>query len=250
MDSCHGRSELPRSEPALPRSSQECPSSPPSIAGNAGARKPRRPPTVTPRSFKRFFTPRSMLNGSSNPGTVRTNRQALKNLNSPAVNRLGPAFTRSPKPVEDWATVTEFPDVWMPHPKRKLSFSSIGSPLQSSPSRKIRIKTPIHNDEDDGIAVPVKDVKIPKEVQHHEINAAPAGEPLVPVSPIRRSSALQTSGGLYLRSVLGPRANRTTIRSNSGTGWSPASILYPRDLNLPYYRLERSDFELLFPAWR
>ena len=227
MDSSHVcRSELPRSDPVIPRSPQELPSSPPSIASDAGARrKPKRPPPVTPRSFKRFFTPRSILNGGSNPGSVRTNRQALMNLNSPAVNhRLGPAFRRTPKPVENQIVFDEPTPAVTPSRKRKLSFSSVGSPLQSSPLRKVRVRTPIH-DQDDEIAVPVKDIKLKKEAQHGEQAKAPAGEHSPPVTPIRRSSALQSAGGLYVRSVHGSRANRTTIRSNSGTGWSPVSVL-------------------------
>lgn len=254
MDRSYGRPELLRSEPVLPRSSQEFPSSPPSVASDvAVARKPRRPPPVTPRSFKRFFTPRSMLNGGSNASGVRSNRLALKNLKSPAVNRIGPAFTRSPKPDGGQTRVSEPVDLRTPRTpsrKRKLSFSSIGSPLQSSPTRRVCPRIPIHNDEDEEVAVPVKDVQIDKEVRYGGTKAAPVEEPLVSVSPIRRSSALRTSGGLYMRNVLGSRANRTTIRSNSGTGWLSVLISHPSNPSSPCFRLEGFDLELLFPPWR
>ncbi|KAL4893467.1 WD40-repeat-containing domain protein [Aspergillus ambiguus] len=225
MNRYHDLPEVPRSEPVFcpPPSSQELPSSPPSIASDAGVRrKPKKPPPVTPRSFRRFFTPRSMLNGGSNAGSVRTSRQALKALSSPAVNRLGPAFTRTLKAV---AARPESSDLLRtPSRKRKLSFSSVGSPLQSSPLRKVRMRTPIHDDEE--LDVPVRDLGMDAD-RHNEL---PKSLPLVrqsrKVSPLQRSQALRTSGGLFMRSLQG-RADRLTLRSNSGAGW--------QDLTSPFY---------------
>lgn len=213
MDTGHGLPEVPRSEPVLPPSSQEPPSSPPSIASDIGIRrKQKKPPPVTPRSFRKFFTPRSALNSGSNGG-VKTNRQALKTLSSPAINRLGPAFARTSKensnePAPSGLTRT-------PSTKRKLSLSSIGSPLPSSPLRKVRIDAPVREEE---IGVPVRELEVGGDVQDDETVIAEE-KPPKPIAPIRRSQALQTSGGLYMRSVLGSRANRVTIRSNAGAGW-------------------------------
>lgn len=221
MDACHDLPEVPRSEPVFPASpAQEFPSSPPSIASDAGMRrKPKKPPPVTPRSFRRFFTPRSMLNAGNGAGSVRTNRQALKVLSSPAVNRLGPAFTRALKAVGNRTVDNHSSDLMQtPSRKRKLSFSSIGSPLQSSPLRKVRVRFPIEDGEE--LNLSVKDIKTGNDSQDIEPKPAVPSKLCLPIAPILRSHALQTSGGLYMRSVLGPRANQVTMRSNVGAGWS------------------------------
>jgi hypothetical protein len=250
MNGSYGLSEFPKSEPVIPPSSHEIPSSPPSIASDAGVRrKPKRPPTVTPRTMKRFFTPRSMLS-PGNSGAVKTNRQALKSLSSPAVNRLGPAFTRTPKPIESQPAVSEPAAARTPPRKRKLSFSSVGSPLQSSPLKKVhRVRGPVRCETDDQTAVPVKEIEVVKGTHKDGAKPGVTGEQPAPVSPIHRSSALQSSGGLYMRSVFGSRANRTTIRSNSGTGWSSIRVR-PCDSNSPCSRLEGFDLNFLFPARR
>jgi hypothetical protein len=182
-------------------------------------RKPKKPPPVTPRSFRRFFTPRSMLNGGNGAGTVRTNRQALKVLSSPAVNRLGPAFTRALKAVGNVTVHNNSSDLMRtPSRKRKLSFSSVGSPLQSSPLRKVRVRFPVENGEELGL--PVKDIKAGNDARDLETKPVMPSKLSLPIAPIRRSHSLQTSGGLYMRSILGPRANRVTMRSNAGAGLS------------------------------
>ncbi|OJJ51189.1 hypothetical protein ASPZODRAFT_107514 [Penicilliopsis zonata CBS 506.65] len=219
MDRSHGLPPVPRSEPVFPPSSQEIPSSPPSIASDAGIRrKQRKPPPVTPRSFRRFFTPRSMLNGVGADESVKTNRQALKTLSSPAINRLGPAFTKTAKFTSSRVVehdVSGPPKT--PSRKRKHSFSSVASPLQSSPLRKVRIRAPIHDDRE--LDVPVRDLGVDCKSQPEVRQWNSPSKPLHPVPLIRRSAALQTSGNLYMRSVMGSMMRRTTIRSNSGTGW-------------------------------
>lgn len=55
-------------------------SSPPRLSPGAG--KERRNPSITPRKFKRFFTPRSRV--SSEPSAAR---RALRDLAAPALNR-------------------------------------------------------------------------------------------------------------------------------------------------------------------
>ncbi|KAH8429573.1 WD40 repeat domain-containing protein [Aspergillus melleus] len=227
MYGSHDLPEVPRSEPVFPPSSQEIPSSPPSIAASdAGVcRKPKKPPPVTPRSFRRFFTPRSLLNGGNSAGPVRTNRQALKALSSPAVNRLGPAFTRTLKAVGTRPDPSEL--MQTPSRKRKLSFSSIGSPLQSSPLRKVRVRTP---DQDaDELDAPVRDIEVDYKIPSSPIKPHTVARPSRQIAPVQRSRALQTSGGLFMRSVLGSRANRVTMRANSGAGWQDlTSSFYSR----------------------
>lgn len=213
---------LPRSEPICPPSSQEIPSSPPSIASDAGIRrKPKKPPPVTPRSFRRFFTPRSILNSGNNVSNVKTNRQALRTLDSPAVNRLGPAFTRpskagSPGGVHDGLGLPDF--VRTPSRKRKHSFSSAASPLQSSPLKKVRVRSPTDDDEEPRPTL--RGIDVAPRGRAGEMTTVSPPKQARPVSPVSRSRALQTSGSLFMRSVLGPRANRVTMRCNSGAGWS------------------------------
>ncbi|CBF86271.1 hypothetical protein AN2148.2 [Aspergillus nidulans FGSC A4] len=225
MTRSHDLPEVSRSEPTFLSPSQEIPSSPPSIASDVGLRrKPKKPPPVTPRSFRRFFTPRS-LQDSSLGNAVRTSRQALMALSSPAVNRLGPAFTRTlkaamsiPEPTDHFQT---------PSKKRKLSVSSVVSPLQSSPTRRIRVRGLLDDDEE--VEVPVKDIHVGAGIRVNEAKPAPPIKPSTKVSPVRRSKALQTSGALFMRSVMGTRASRVTMRANSGTGWQDlTSTFYSR----------------------
>ncbi|KAJ5049844.1 hypothetical protein NUH16_008367 [Penicillium rubens] len=51
-------------------------------------------------------------------------------------------------------------------------------------------------------------------------------------TPVRRSQALQSSGALFMRTVAGARANKVTLRSNSGAGWQDLTSNFysqPRD---------------------
>lgn len=231
MDRVSGLPEAPRSEPILPPSSQEIPSSPPSVASEAGGgRRPKKPPTVTPRSFRRFFTPRSLLNSGSNASSVKTNRQALRTLNSPAVNRLGPAFTRTSKAGSARNPFDGLPEdfVRTPSRKRKHSFSSVASPLQSSPLKKVRVRSPAGDESEQRTTV--RDLDISTRGRR----ATPPSPPKRrPVSPVSRSRVLQTSGSLFMRTVQGLRANRLTIRSTAGAGWfcwSRTNMLHSDDI--------------------
>ncbi|KAJ5178341.1 uncharacterized protein N7500_001040 [Penicillium coprophilum] len=200
--------EVARSEPVLP---PEPPSSPPSIASDGP--RPRKPPTVTPRSFRRFFTPRSLLPTGDTSITPSTSRQALRALTSPAVNRLGPAFSRTSKAGSTRSPHDGLPEDFIrtPSRKRKNSFSSVVSP-QSSPLKRVRVRSPTQDVE--------QDIKIP-DIDIHLDALAPPSSPKrnPPVAPVRRSKALQSSGALFMRTVMGARANKVTIRANSGVGW-------------------------------
>ena len=211
--------EVPRSEPALPPPGP--PSSPPSISSDTGGRRrARKPPTVTPRSFRRFFTPRSLLPPADNSTTPSTSRQALRALTSPAVNRLGPAFSRTSKAGSTRSPHDGLPEDFIrtPSRKRKNSFSSAISPLQSSPLKRVRVRSPTGEVEHD---MTIRDI----DLRHREATPPSPPKQSKPVAPVRRSKALQTSGALFMRTAMGSRANRTTLRSNSGAGWfSPHSL--------------------------
>ncbi|KAH8696660.1 WD repeat protein [Talaromyces proteolyticus] len=217
--------DVPQSDPVHIHSPPEIPSSPPSIVSEAGyRRKPKRPPPVTPRSFRKFFTPRSSLNSTGNG--VYTSRQALKELGSTSLNRRGPAFMKAAKTHSTDHGILKSPflePAKTPSRKRKLSFSSSGSPPQSSPLRKVRLTTAVYeNRGTDKADKTVNDIYIPvsperilsprRSIQKQLFSTTP------PAQPLRRSKALATSGGLCLRSVSG-RMNRLTLRSNYGSGW-------------------------------
>ena len=89
--------------------------------------RPTRPPTITPRRFTRFFTPRQFQ------GSVRTSRTALQNISGPALNKRANRKRRYRPENDDDAPVQ--PE----HPrgqKRKLSLTSIVESLQSTPLRQ------------------------------------------------------------------------------------------------------------------
>lgn len=222
MDRVSGLPDVPRSEPILSHSSHNLPptipSSPPSIASETGSgRRQRKPPTVTPRSFRRFFTPRSLLDSENNGSSVRTNRQALRALNSPAVNRLGPAFTRTSKATSARDSDNGLPEDLMRTPtrKRKHSFSSAISPLQSSPLKKVRVRSPANNEVEHKTTL--RDIDVTDRGRMAAL-LPPSPPKRRPVSPVNRSRALQTSGALFMRTLQGSRANRLTIRSTAGAG--------------------------------
>lgn len=107
-------------------------SSPLPSAGNSDTRKPIKPPTVTPRRFRKFFTP---LPPSKIQRNVRTSRRALQDITNPPPNQKD--ATRNSRFVDQ--TDDEGRDKILCLPsgsqenKRKLSFGAVESPLQSSP---------------------------------------------------------------------------------------------------------------------
>ncbi|KAM5442577.1 hypothetical protein MferCBS31731_002456 [Microsporum ferrugineum] len=197
---------VPSSPPSLSVSEDTVPSSPPPM-------KPKKKPPVTPRSFRRFFTPRSSLNA---PNTrSRSIRNALQEItSSPALNRLGPAFPSVPDSNECTSSPCQDP-FRTPSKRRKLSFCGSSSPpLQSSPLRRVRIVPPNFDDESprrSSLFAPVED-DLSQLESPVEILQMPA--------PLRRSRALaQASPSLHLRSFGISRSSKRTIRASNGANW-------------------------------
>ncbi|KAK2751446.1 hypothetical protein FQN55_000720 [Onygenales sp. PD_40] len=212
---------------------------PPSIPSSPPRTKTRKPPPVTPRSFRRFFTPRSALGALSSGGNDRRTRHVLKDINSPALNRLGPAFAKiSDKSRNESLKPPTHDAVSTPRKKRKLSFSS-SPPLQSSPLRRVRIAPTIHNDIDSSPSRPkVDDVAIEPDRR----SDAPKTKPVVAPVPLRRSNILQTTVPLFMRSLSDTRSRRLTHRIDYGTGWrDEVSSFYslPDDLHQCSYSDQR-----------
>ena len=222
MEEAKNLLEIPRSNTVI-FSSQELPSSPPSVASEAGTRhKPKRPPPVTPRSFKRFFTPRSALNAAGHAGSVRTNRQALAELSCPNLNRLGPAFTKASQVSEPGLPNNPPLDIVVrtPSKKRKLSFSSpTGSPQQSSPLRKVRTAATQHAGRE--LQKTVRELEIGPLIRTGASKPKGVVKEVLLAKPLRRSVVLKACGGLCLRSIAGAQAARVDLRSIYSAGNFP-----------------------------
>ena len=135
----------------------ELPSSSPLTAHISS--KPRKPPTITPKRFTRFFTPRQTARETRKSKYQSKSARQLRDITRNAVNRK----TTSPRTT---AQVQEFEDIENETPRRskrrKLSPALESSPLQSTPSKRVAFdsspirvhvdRTQIHDlseDEDD-----------------------------------------------------------------------------------------------------
>ena len=101
--------------------------------GSANNDKPRKPPTITPRSFTRFFTPKSSLERGSRVGA---SRQALRDITASAANRRG---RKSPR--KDVVKLSDHQGISPTHGikrKRTKAYSPIPTPDLSSPLKRIR----------------------------------------------------------------------------------------------------------------
>lgn len=211
---------FPSSPPPLSDSYDNLPSSPP-------ATKPKKKPPVTPRSFKRFFTPRSSLNASRSRS--RFVRHALQDITSPALNRLGPAFPKVPDDVGSSSSKPSLDLFKTPTKKRKLSFCSSSSPLQSSPLRRVRIAPPVFHDVE-----PDFEPEAPVAVVEAASNEPVCHDENAPVPPpLRRSKAFQASPQFFMRNTSRPRSSRTVLRASNGMGL----IFYPMDVVLQHQHL-------------
>ncbi len=120
----------PEPDSAVSRSSETQPA-PPDSPLRRNPQRPKKPPPITPRRFRKFFTPRQ-LNGAR---TVRTSRKALRDISAPVLNRR--ANTHSQVQSKDnpelfmLLTTNEQPR----GRKRKLSFTCVENSLPSTPLR-------------------------------------------------------------------------------------------------------------------
>lgn len=94
-------------------------------------RKPIKPPTVTPRRFKKFFTP---IQTSTIQQNVRTSRRALQDITNPSgKQKHSSSFSQFVGHEEDQENIGAFHEGR--GSKRKLSFATAESPLLFSPLR-------------------------------------------------------------------------------------------------------------------
>ena len=126
-------SENPTSSPVLPP-----------VRKQDGS-KPRKAPTITPRSFTRFFTPKSSLERGARIGA---SRQALRDITASASNRGG-RRTSTNDSVRGFEEETSRTDDLLRRRKRKVHDSLNTTPERSSPSKRIRNQS-LEIPEDDG----------------------------------------------------------------------------------------------------
>ena len=130
-----GSQEIPPSSYATSTSGENLDSSPvlPTLGKQHGS-KPRKAPTITPRSFTRFFTPKSSLERG---GRIGASRQALRDITASASNRK-----RRRTPTKD--TIQIFQDDGegaqggSKRRKRKIPDFQGVTPDRSSPLKRIR----------------------------------------------------------------------------------------------------------------
>lgn len=114
----------PPSSPLLPLASSQC------------SEKPKKGPNVTPRTFKRFFTPKSSLSRDSKVGA---SRQALRDITASASNRPQRALA-----VKDAIRSNEdikgaFPEISKKKRKRQHPISPDTTPDRSSPLKRLKL---------------------------------------------------------------------------------------------------------------
>jgi hypothetical protein len=124
-------------------------SSPLRPSDSQGSERPKRKPTVTPRTFTRFFTPRSSLGSGRRIGA---SRQILRDITESASNRKG--VSRRRKQTTDKVQTLEnsddgFVDISNKR-KRYLPISPEATPDLSSPFKRMRSQ-PLEIPEDDAI---------------------------------------------------------------------------------------------------
>lgn len=115
----------PPSSPLLPpTTSRQC------------SEKPKKGPNVTPRTFKRFFTPKSSLNRDNKVGA---SRQALRDITASASNR--PQQRASAKDaVRGFEEIKgAFPEVSKKKRKRQIPISPDTTPDRSSPLKRLKL---------------------------------------------------------------------------------------------------------------
>ncbi|KAL8999374.1 MAG: hypothetical protein Q9169_001800 [Polycauliona sp. 2 TL-2023] len=116
--------------------------------GKTHVSKPKARPTVTPRTFTRFFTPRSFPTRS---GKVGASRQALKDITASASNRKSDVRFR-PIQKDTIGIIFEDAAAVPARKKRKTQDSALPDTIGSSPLKRVSSlvsKVPQHRKEED-----------------------------------------------------------------------------------------------------
>lgn len=144
-----GSQENPPSSCATSTTGEDPSSSPvlPSLSRQHGS-KPRKPPTITPRSFTRFFTPKSSLERG---GRIGASRQALRDITASASNRKG-RRTPTKDTIQIFTQDGQGTVRGSKRRKRKKPDSVDVTPDRSSPLKRIRNQSLEISEDDDSDA--------------------------------------------------------------------------------------------------
>ena len=141
-----GSQEYPLSSCTTSTNAENLDSSPvlPTLSNQRGS-KPRKAPTITPRSFTRFFTPKSSLKRG---GRIGASRQALRDITASASNRKG-RRTPPKDTVQIFREDGDGIEGGSKRRKRKIPDSVDVTPDRSSPLKRIRNQS-LEVSEDEG----------------------------------------------------------------------------------------------------
>ncbi|KAL8670134.1 MAG: hypothetical protein Q9168_005316, partial [Polycauliona sp. 1 TL-2023] len=190
--------ELPSSQSSVftfsdPGGDENIPSSP-ICPGKTRGNKPKARPTVTPRTFTRFFTPRSC---STRSGKLGASRQALKDITASAANRKSDVRFRSIQ--KDTISIFEDAAAVPARKKRKIQDSLLPD-TDSSPLKRVSRLTselsPNQKEDDSDFEEEEEEgdeVGLPQETA--------AEKPIQWIKPIVRSRQSGPVGGLLHREL-------------------------------------------------
>lgn len=120
----------------IPQSLPHPPSSPLLPPSSQCSEKPKRGPNVTPRTFKRFFTPKTSL---SRDNKVGASRQALRDITASALNRAQRASAAKDTVRSIEEIKGAFPEISKNKRKRQLPISPDTTPDRSSPLKRLKL---------------------------------------------------------------------------------------------------------------
>lgn len=114
------------------------PSSPllPPTTSSQCSEKPKKGPNVTPRTFKRFFTPKSSLSRDNKAGA---SRQVLRDITASASNRPQQRASAKDAVRSSEEIKGAFPEVSKKKRKRHLPISPDTTPDRSSPLKRLKL---------------------------------------------------------------------------------------------------------------
>lgn len=229
-------------------------SSSPHPSGSVPSRdgsKLRKPPTITPRTFRRFFTPRS---ASGRVSKVSASRRALFDITSPAINRIRDTNGRGAAAIDGFVDIAPVEKentaigVVVGPKRRKILISPDTSP-DSSPLKKPR-RTSVDKDieaETDTVKQQVKeepqddDEGVGRRIEESDRHVDGSEGPRTVTEPVPvRRARLSGSTGRILQRSIGPGAGsgigfgRRDLKSHCAGWYSLFSGRSPR-----YHRSNR-----------
>lgn len=188
----------------------------PTRSSKSNGTKPRARPTVTPRTFTRFFTPRSSFSRGSR---ITASRQALRDVTAAASNRK--LETRRASDQRSPAGLLQDENsMGVPTRKRRK--------ISSSASLDVTVEgsSPLER-----VSTPMNDTLQSSDVEHgSESNGSDSEEELAlsdkvlpstlhPIKPIRRSAQRGSTGDLFFRELGLDTAKQTRVPVCSGLDW-------------------------------